>query len=111
MTALEALIAARELISAPERWTQNAYARDRTGRPVLATGNRAVCWCGDGALYRVTYPCHATYAWAIRALARRVGTEFPLFQDVPRRTHAEVLAVFDAAIEAERAEGAQEGDL
>ena len=53
MTALEALVAAQQLISAPERWTQRVLARDQEGKPVLSCDQRAVCFCVIGAVNRV----------------------------------------------------------
>jgi hypothetical protein len=54
MTDKEALTAARALIADPERWTTGAYARSAKGWRVKAGGKAAVCWCGIGALQRVT---------------------------------------------------------
>ena len=53
MTAFEVLVAARELISDPEHWTQRVVARDQEGNPVLSCDQRAVCFCVAGAINRV----------------------------------------------------------
>jgi len=54
---------ARELIACPERWAKGAFARDEKGYNLMhlhenthdaaekiATDERAVCWCPDGAI-------------------------------------------------------------
>jgi hypothetical protein len=33
----------------PQRWTQNAYARDWKGHPTSSDSSNAVCWCVLGA--------------------------------------------------------------
>ena len=53
MKTREILVAARELISQPERWTQGAYARDLNGLRVSPGGPNAVCWCAIGAMAKV----------------------------------------------------------
>lgn len=57
MTVLEALKAARELISVPERWTQGVYARGPDGRPVHPDDPEATCFCALGAVLRVGGKC------------------------------------------------------
>lgn len=49
-TTLEILVAARALISDPERWTQYRSARRANGNPVCPTSEKAVCFCADGAV-------------------------------------------------------------
>ncbi len=41
-----------ELISVPERWTQNSNARDKNNISVSPYNNAAVCWCAGGAIYQ-----------------------------------------------------------
>jgi hypothetical protein len=42
-----------ELLSDPARWTQNAIARDSSGATVDPESMHAVCWCLDGAVWKV----------------------------------------------------------
>lgn len=97
MTTAETLRAARELIADPEHWCQGASARDRNGQPVEAEDAAAVAWCAHGACRRVMPVAHsalrhlgdaalATGSWCVSALN-------------DDGTHADVLAMFDHAIE------------
>ena len=97
MTPLETLKAARDLISDPARWTQGCAARNVNGEPVDLMDNTAVCWCALGAISITDLMRGIGISDASKAL-RRV-TPFGLvgqFNDT--HTHAEVLALFDAAI-------------
>lgn len=53
MKTSEILIAARDLIADPARWTQYASARDAEGKYVECDDEKAVCWCAMGALKHV----------------------------------------------------------
>jgi hypothetical protein len=46
----EVLKEARELLTDPAHWTQEAPARDDTGNPVHPTAATAVCWCLEAAV-------------------------------------------------------------
>lgn len=75
MTAEQILAAAEALITPPERWTRHHAARDATGKPVYASDETAVCWCGLGAIQKVA-------PWS----AERVKAE-GLLGDVCREDH------------------------
>ena len=51
-TPLDLLVEAREIIAPPSAWTTHTYARDQRGAGCPPEGDRAVCWCAIGALYR-----------------------------------------------------------
>lgn len=55
---LESLLAVRETLSAPERWTQKAFARDRTAEMVSVNNDTAECWCLVGAINRLASKRH-----------------------------------------------------
>lgn len=100
-----------ELLSEPRSWTQSAYARDAAGEalvfpglepqevtqaPAAAVSKRAVCWDILGAIYRC-YPVAERPKMTARIAAHLQG-EPPRrsvceFNDDPRRTHAEVIAL------------------
>lgn len=100
----DALIAARDLISDPKRWTQGVLARDSNGNNDSVYGETACSFCASGALLRVS---RGFFTEAIRALMVADGQDpndleaptVPIFNDT--HTHAEVLALFDRAIEAQ----------
>lgn len=107
MTTLEILKAARELISAPERWTKGHFAKNGAGIATYCRSSSAVCWCASGATAWVVQDEDASSGVAddIDAdveLAKTLGGSNPgdvaSFNDQPTTTHAEVLALFDRTI-------------
>lgn len=42
-----------QFFNSSKKWTQKASARDSSGRKVLATSDRAVCWCLLGACHKL----------------------------------------------------------
>lgn len=97
-TTAEILIEARKLIEKPENWTQGVDARDSRGIAVDYDHGGAVCWCAAGAISRIGKMSDAV-GDAERTMRLAIGFGFiSSFND--SRTHAEVLAAFDRAIEA-----------
>lgn len=108
LSPLEALQKARDLVSDPKRWTQNAFARDEDGRDGPSYDGdwfEPVCFCSLGALAHVCgmEPEHELPGEDVLAgvIAEQNGLEYDLsliheFND--SHTHAEVLAIFDLAI-------------
>lgn len=102
-TVLEALEQARKLISERKHWTQRTYARTAYGRPLDNPRDWRACkWCLDGALIKVTNETGPYNAiWDI--LNRLTGPYVTPIGYNDAHTHAEVIALLDRAIEAERA--------
>lgn len=97
MTTLETLKAMRELLSAPERWTKGECARDASGNRVDISSPDATCFCLIGAAGLV-----GEFKSVMDLLDRLVAPgPASCWQDAPERTHAEVLALLDRAIEQE----------
>lgn len=104
----QALKDARELISDPINWTQEAFARDVRDIPVPTWGEHACSWCAIGALRKV---CGNEISYINLLLNEdsplfllhreshaRFGVRF--IQTVNDRLgHEAVLEVFDAVIE------------
>lgn len=98
------LVGAREVIAVPERFTRGWYARTPMGNACPITDPLATCWCSVGALRlvreRKRYP-----SWIVDIAENLLvqksgmhagGTFFaPISDSFP---HADVLAIFDAAI-------------
>jgi hypothetical protein len=104
MTPLEILIAARALIEAPARWTKGSFARDADGGAYPGKG-KEVCWCFAGAIFKAANN-DADGIAAERFITNVTGiSNIRRFNDHPTTTHADVLAVFDRAIERARADG------
>lgn len=109
MSTLETLIAARELLSDEKRWTRGVYARDADGDGRAAASPNAVCWCSMGAVGKITnHPSPGHFDSINRLLLialRELGfthRSIGAFNDDLATSHADVLAVFDRAIERER---------
>lgn len=100
-STLDVLIAARKLINKPIKWGRGRRGTDRplnTCCTAEAIENAAPFGSPGWANLRLA---------AYRAVGNVVHRESLVsWNDEPDRTHAEVLAAFDRAIEAERAKGA-----
>lgn len=101
---------ARFLITHPEHWTQGAYARDKNGLWVFSWAPEAHCLCSLGALRAAAGHLSDAFvadfevyeeAALLQEAAKQLGyggpTDTAHFND--NHTHAEVLAMFDKAIE------------
>lgn len=110
-TAVEILSATRNLLGDPKAWTQNGWGRDVNGKLITASlvaDERACSWCVDGALRRSAWlpqrhrGLHQAYVDSVDHLARAVGIDVGDlwdWNDHSQRTHAEVLAALDKAIQ------------
>ncbi len=99
MTIVGILKKARRVIARPEKWTKGVAARDKNGRECAPFAKEARCFCAIGAVERVAMPDYGAVRDAISALdaaTRWKGTAE--YNDSPRRTHAQILALFDRAI-------------
>ena len=97
MKISEKLEAAKALIADPKNWTQDTYARDVHGEPTSPESMDAVCWCSLGALKKTD-----SYLEGAGLLLRSISGVskhpfIPSFNDT--RTHEEVMAMWDRAIE------------
>lgn len=102
VSAAQVLRDAKELISAPERWTKGAYARDSAGHPVWEMADEAVCWCATGAVCRATINDSTLAPEALEALnnTKSSGRGVAGYNDAAGTTHEDVMAWFDRAIAA-----------
>ena len=106
MSTLDDLIAARALIARPGDWG-TVWRSRRGSSPYCALGAIAKAIFGDAESYRVycdgdavLAPLAAALPAEARNTSRFTSTQIGLFND--RSTHAEVLALFDRAIERQR---------
>jgi hypothetical protein len=109
LSDVEALRAARDLLTDPERWCRSAPARtlraaSRGHKPEWvrcgALDGHAMRWCAAGALVKVSGVDSGPPG--LRALDRaavdRFGVGIGRANDDPRVSHAAILGCFDAAI-------------
>ena len=105
---------ARELISDPARWTQNAAARSAHGHPVPVVSPHAIKWCAIGAIARTIDELKQSWAapnvgaaWlTMKAVTNPdqsrlnncSNAEIATFNDAA--SHEDVMLVFKHAIEA-----------
>jgi hypothetical protein len=102
----EILKAARALISEPEHWTQETYARDKDGNKAHVQSPSAYCFCSSGAVRRACIEQgeenDEVAGEAVLYLSDMVDGMSDSFNNIviynDNHTHAEVLAVFDKAI-------------
>lgn len=105
MNTKEALIAARELIAKPGAWCQGHYAIDSDLMVTDPSGGDACSWCPLGALGRVTTwrgqmdAQPDAFLDASDRLSVSAGAQIVRWNDDGTRTQAEVIALFDQAIE------------
>ena len=99
------LKAVRELLTPPRAWVQDVSARDVFGASCWL-GHGACQWCLVGAIEEAAHRIDSTTRHTILADAalNRVRAHGPQYvaawNDHPKRTHAEVLALLDRAIAA-----------
>lgn len=95
------LKAARALIDTPEKWLKGTLYGDNDGAMVRV--GWATCFCMDGAIDRACSDGlgidHNRATAAVEALGLGGSMEVWKWNDAPERTHAEVMAAFDKAIE------------
>jgi len=95
---LELLINARKLIENPECWTQGVFACDEDG--FVTDIEEGVCFCSMGAIIRADGGLgNESYIAAFGAMQSVIGNSTSISRFNDTHTHAEVLAMFDKAIE------------
>lgn len=107
LTPRTALLQVRALLAEPERWCKCSPACDAIGGGVNPVDPTACRWCLDGAIQFVVGDdpeLLAKVRTIIHPVARRLypyrrGFSHMGVNDDPATTHADILAVLDAAIE------------
>lgn len=94
MNNVEFLKAVRAIIE--KGWTQRVFARDAQGKPVSSGSKEAVSHCVVGAARAVGDIAR------LHSIMWRDIYNIPEWNDDPRRTKGEVLAMLDKFIEKER---------
>lgn len=124
-TVLEVLQGALKLLRAKTRWTQGAMGKSKqaigyqTFNEIEVCTEPAVCFCAMGALHKANdcVSSTSTVDEAASALAAQIpkrdrsvfgygaltGSNVINWNDNPRRTHAQVVALFRKAIAAQKA--------
>ena len=105
MTPHEILIAARAKIDTPQKWCKGHEALNSKGENVLSLCESAVRFCAIGAISAVTprYLCSSEAKNALRVALR--SSFISAYNDLPGTEHADIMALYDKAIEATRGEG------
>jgi len=104
MTSVEILKQARELISDPSHWTQEAFARNKNGKACACLEEEGVKWCARGAIYKIGENIITVTALPLMFLDRATGDEQTATYFNDTKTHKDVLELFDAAIALAEAE-------
>lgn len=103
-TVVEILKEAKSLIDTPEKWTKETYARSTSGGVISEHEDGAVCFCSLGAFFRVAKSADVVYmdsGWdiLIKAVKLIKPTAYSVATFNDNHTHAEVMAMWDKAIE------------
>lgn len=114
-STLSTLIEARRTIALPEHWTKGANARDQEGKALGTAVSRKACrWCATGAIYRANALSNEGSVFddveALRVLSSVIAPNgnpnesavlntITGFNDAENTSHADVLDLFDQAIE------------
>ena len=107
MKPSEILLAAKEKINTPEKWTQGELAKNARGEKVPRYSETAVCWCSLGAICAVAESETAKVESRAESSLRQVVIQrIDIWNDDPERTHEEVMNAFDKAIALAQKEGA-----
>lgn len=99
MKTSEVLLAARELIATPEKWTCGNYAKTSAGVAVSEDDDLAIAWCAMGAI-RHEAPDREAIMSARHVLERVLPSRSSTvadWNDAPGRTHAEVIEALTKA--------------
>ena len=103
MNTVEVLVVARAKVDTPEKWITNQYDRDDA---YCAVGACMAAAGYDMTNLSASYEQSCVKSIALCYLEKVVGHNVVTWNDAKGRTHAEVLAAFDKAIELARAEQA-----
>ena len=103
MRELDALKAVRALLDKPEKWTQGAYAKTRSGIYVASSSPNACKWCLSGAINRATQAAPKPVLLATRLqsiLIDKVGRAKSVcgWNDKDERTYEDVINLLDDCI-------------
>ena len=95
---LAVLARARDLISDEKRWSRRAFARSWLNVPVPLHSGAARRFCAIGAIMYAGRQLGLPVDQARNALEWQTARPVQDWNDDPLHTHADVIAVFDAAI-------------
>lgn len=87
MSPKQILTEALALIDTPETWCQEDYAQDNLGLPVSTLSEEACCFCGYGAIARVTGldthdPKHGGFDARVTTLLNRAANDVAVRQSM-----------------------------
>ena len=89
---------ARDLIANEQNWCKGSFARSWFNVPVLPQSTLARRFCAIGAIIRVSRELQLRTKDACLALQWQTVQPVEVWNDAPARTHADVVAAFDAVL-------------
>lgn len=100
---LDTLKAVRELINTRDKWTQQVYARNKTGTSVDERSLEVTCFCLVGALRRIVNPYTNNYTLKLYNDVYRIlstnAKKYSLTDFNDRATYEEVISLLDSTIQ------------
>ena len=104
MTPHEILIAARAKIDTPEKWCKVDVALDEDGEYIAPDDSYAVQFCALGAIEAIDAPVSLRINAADVLRSLLPGRLVAPVNDHPETKHADIMALYDKAIEATQGE-------
>lgn len=101
LTAHEVLVRTKALLSDKAKWTQNSYARTKTGKRTYWDSRYATCWCSTGAINLIQHQ-NRSYSSGAREFLQSAANlirHTDIFSINDTGTHEDVMKMFDIAIE------------
>lgn len=101
MKTSDILVAAKELLSDPSRWTKGALARNENGEQISYNATTATCWCTVGAVARVAKE-NNQFADPVMEILTEVASPLILTEYNDAAQHYEIMYMFNLAIDVAR---------
>jgi hypothetical protein len=96
---LSQLTAWRGVIGEPGKWTKGGMALNASGQEVVWDSPEACKWSIFGAGLKLWLEFSEAYSLVLETIRDLGFINFGHFNDAPTTTHADVMALFDKAIE------------
>lgn len=106
-TAVDALKIARRRLRNPKRWHKGSYSRfNKNGKPVASCAFGHLQYDHIRTDVGIYWEAHGCLVRAVSIIADARNADFAVteYNDAPERTHEEILALFDKAIEIAKSE-------
>jgi hypothetical protein len=105
MTTLQCLVKAKKVINTPDKWCKGIAESDCNGNDPRISKKKTVKWDIDGAIYKIAkndlWLAENVFNVIENIIEKKTGRNAYYasdYNDAPRRTHAQIMRLFDEAI-------------